>query len=1345
MKNFTTRFLLIGLFAMLCFSYNSYAQLRQQETSVHIGHLVRTTPVLSEIDRTSMYGKPFVRTRDENGIIGIGRNLEETEERVEEKLLEKFRDPSTGKLMTKSGAIQKPGTIFPQVPGTTLGVNFDGQQSPGLQPTDNNMAAGPNNVIQMVNDANGSAFTIWNKSGVVIQPRTTLASVTGFPGYGDPVVLYDQLADRWLMAEFGPHSTPIHNLNIAVSTSGNPTGSWKIYQYQDVSFFIDYPKYSVWHNAYYATSNDFDNAGASYLGSSVYSMDRAAMLSGAATATMIRTRLNDGGNNYNMGTIGLEGMTPSTQNGLFAYPVGPTTINVFEVTPNFVGGTQTIGPNTALTVASFSAPPGSVPMQGGGTIQTLGQRMMFKLNYRNNSGIESIVMTHSVGNGALAAVRWYELRRVAGNWTVYQQGTITGSDGNSRFMGGISMDGQGNIALMYDVSGTSSFPSIKYTARNPCDPLGQMTLPEATIINASSNCGCFRWGDYNTTVQDYSSVGAPNDKSFWSTSQYGNQLTRIANYTITNPCAGPVIQATSATLTAEGCAPNNGAIDPTETVTVNFCLQNVGTVSTSNLVATLQATGGVVSPSGPQTYGVVASGGPSVCMPFTFSNSGLCGGTITATLQLQDGANNLGTVSYTFTLGVGTTTTTTLPNGDFETGSFAPWVIQATNPTPVVNTTAPHTGTYAAFLGNAVAPEPFGDCSFFQPITVPASGGTLSFWYKPYTTDGITFDWQDAYITNSTGTSILATIMHVCTGTSSTPYQQKTYDLSAFAGQNVGVKFLVHQDGFGDVTDMYVDDITITSTTYSCCGAPFPPCTITCPANITTNNSPGFCGANVTYNVTGTGACGNFTGSPNSGSFFPVGTTTVNVSSQSGATCSFTVTVNDGEAPVTTCPGNQTRSTNVNVCTYTAVGSEFNVTATDNCTASGSIVKNYTLSGATTGSGSSTLAGVVFNKGITTVNWTATDAVGNSSGCSFTVTVNDNQVPSISCPANVTKTTAVNVCTYTAVGSEFDATFSDNCPGATNAYLLTGATTGSGAATLAGKIFNTGVTTIKWTATDASGNTSTCSFTLTLNDGSLPIVTQPTNQTVCEGSNATFTVVGTSGATLTYQWQQWNGSAWVNVAGATSSTYTINSTAVSMNTNTYRVNVTTVCGNTNTSNFATLYVNRLPMISLVPSISPALLPGQTLSIAANVSPAGGTIVWYKNGVAISNATSLTLGGLTVDDQGTFYAVYTDLNGCSKTSGNVVVSGQASDNLWVYPNPNTGAFQIRFYNQANQKVSVVIYDSKGARVYHNDLTTSALTYSRIDVNLGATSGGAYVVQVLDAGGNIVATKKMVIAH
>ncbi len=174
-------------------------------------------------------------------------------------------------------------------------------------------------------------------------------------------------------------------------------------------------------------------------------------------------------------------------------------------------------------------------------------------------------------------------------------------------------------------------------------------------------------------------------------------------------------------------------------------------------------------------------------------------------------------------------------NSGFETGSFAPWVIRDTNPTPTVRTGTTHSGTYAAFVGSDPGAEPNGNSSFYQQITVPAAGGTLSFWWDGYTEDSVTYDWQDAYVTDTSG-NILATIMHVAQTTGS--FTQKTYDMSAFAGQTVRIEFLVHQDGFGDVTNMYVDDVDIVGA----CGTPEPtntPAPETPTGTVTPTPSPG--------------------------------------------------------------------------------------------------------------------------------------------------------------------------------------------------------------------------------------------------------------------------------------------------------------------------------------------------------------------------------------------------------------------------------------------------------------------------------------------------------------------------
>ncbi len=374
-------------------------------------------------------------------------------------------------------------------------------------------------------------------------------------------------------------------------------------------------------------------------------------------------------------------------------------------------------------------------------------------------------------------------------------------------------------------------------------------------------------------------------------------------------------------------------------------------------------------------------------------------------------------------------------------------------------------------------------------------------------------------------------------------------------------------------------------------------------------------------------------------------------------------------------------------------------------------------------------SGSVFPVGVTTNTFRATDASGNTSTCSFTVTVVDNQAPAITCPAPITATTPIGSCTAVVT---YAVTASDNCPGVTTA-LVSGLASGSS--------FPIGVTTVTWRATDAAGNISTCSFTVTVADGQLPVITtQPTNQTVCVGSNAVFSVTATN--VVSYQWQAWNGSAWVNIAGATTSTLTLNAVTFSMNTNSYRVIINGLCTSNIISGFATLYVNQLPTISIVASRSPVLLPGQSVTLTALVNPGGGSYQWVKNGIAIAGATGASLAGLTVDDIGSYTCRYTDLNGCVAISAAMLVSGQVSDGLFIYPNPNTGQFHIRLYNHPNEEITVRIFDTKAALVYRKAVITGATPYFDIAVDISGDrfiASENYVVNVIGRDGRLIGSK------
>ena len=191
-----------------------------------------------------------------------------------------------------------------------------------------------------------------------------------------------------------------------------------------------------------------------------------------------------------------------------------------------------------------------------------------------------------------------------------------------------------------------------------------------SINNGATDLKNFNFPNGNgSDPQDWAS-GANDAYNAFSSSSVLNALTAVdiqvmdvIGYNLNT--TGPIIVATGATLTAEGCTPTNGVIDPNETVTVNFALQNTGGKNASNVVATLLATSGVTAPSGAQSYGTLIAGGGAVSEPFTFTANGTCASNITATLQIQTNSANYGTATFTFSLGAISVTTNSFTNSGF--------------------------------------------------------------------------------------------------------------------------------------------------------------------------------------------------------------------------------------------------------------------------------------------------------------------------------------------------------------------------------------------------------------------------------------------------------------------------------------------------------------------------------------------------------------------------------------------------------------------------------------------------------------------------------------------------------
>ncbi len=349
MRNFTQLFF-TGLLLML-FSSFGFAQQNPKFTTI-VGKLIRTTPKLSDIDKSSMYGQPLLKTRDEFGVIGV----------VKDKYTNTEKNRFASKI-AKDMALQTGNSPASVTASAVINQNFDGLFATGFAPSDNNLAVGPNHVIQIINHSSGSLFKIWNKAGVEVQAQTVLSTITGLAGAGDPVVMYDQIADRWILTEF----SNTNDLRFAVSVTADPTGAYKIYSY-NFAFFPDYPHYSVWHNAYYAITHDFQPG---YVGSSIFAFDRAAMIAGAATATVVSFRFdNSVGPNvanraFTMLPVHQEGPAVSNQSGLFTFfqddsdtpdPLDVDSVFTFTYTPNFTTpALSVISPMNSIVSAPFTS------------------------------------------------------------------------------------------------------------------------------------------------------------------------------------------------------------------------------------------------------------------------------------------------------------------------------------------------------------------------------------------------------------------------------------------------------------------------------------------------------------------------------------------------------------------------------------------------------------------------------------------------------------------------------------------------------------------------------------------------------------------------------------------------------------------------------------------------------------------------------------------------------------------------------------------------------------------------------------------------------------------------------
>ena len=267
------------------------------------------------------------------------------------------------------------------------------------------------------------------------------------------------------------------------------------------------------------------------------------------------------------------------------------------------------------------------------------------------------------------------------------------------------------------------------------------------------------------------------------------------------------------------------------------------------------------------------------------------------------------------------------------------------------------------------------------------------------------------------------------------------------------------------------------------------------------------------------------------------------------------------------------------------------------------------------------------------------------------------------------------------------------------------------------------------------------------------ITTQPANAAACTvQGTATFTTVAAGTGPLVYQWQVDNGTGFANVAngggyaGATTATLTLTNIPQSWNGYKYRCNVTGIapCGALATNGAATLTVNPLPTITLSASPYKKLFPGLVTNVSASSTPAAATHAWFYNGGLISGVTGNTVSGIDVDRMGTYSVRVTDINGCVSTSGTISILDSTTGKVFIYPSPNNGQFQVRYYSVVGNEVprALTVFDGKGSRVFTQVYSVNK-PYAKMDVNLKNIGAGIYWVELADRNGKRLATGRVVV--
>ena len=467
--------------------------------------------------------------------------------------------------------------------------NFTGtlnNEAGGYLPPDPSGAVGPNHYIEMVN----TAMEIFDLEGNSVWGPTMLNQI--FPNAGnsgDPIVLYDEQADVWFISQFQFDNS----IRIGISQTPDPTGEWYWYSFQFPSF-PDYPKYSVWTDGYYVSSNMGGTNSAAF--------EREKMIAGDPSAQAVLIQLpQQGTNGFRTALpVDIEGMDDPGRPAMIINvnddawgSQDDDHLRIWEFDVDWdTPANSSLEILTTIPVSSFDGvPPGfgfsNVDQPGNAnSLDAILDGLMFPAKFRAFPTHQSMVVCHGVeiDNTGKIGMRWYELRDggQGAGWTLYQEGTYSPDD-DSRWMGSIGIDAANNISMAYSVSSENVYPGLRFTGRYASDPLGEMTVDECVIIEGTGTQGANRWGDYAQMTVD-----PVQGFDFWFVGEFtrnsgGAWGTQIASWRLQSPSA--IDLGTISLL-----SPVTGPLTATEAISAE--VRNFGAETQTDFDVSYQINGG---------------------------------------------------------------------------------------------------------------------------------------------------------------------------------------------------------------------------------------------------------------------------------------------------------------------------------------------------------------------------------------------------------------------------------------------------------------------------------------------------------------------------------------------------------------------------------------------------------------------------------------------------------------------------------------------------------------------------------------------------------------------------------